>query len=310
MLSHRLRLLCVLAASGVVFPLCTSSAKADGGVTTCDSSICLDAEDPGQPPGNSAGGSGGSGGGTAGEPKCVWNGHEWPCHDSALGWFNTSDGCYWQQRDPQPPAGDPDWAGHQPGDGAVYEVTCRGTGGALTPAPNQWLQNPPPGFGGGVDLGALARQAADRMLLVGPQIGMAPEPGRTGLVGMPVWMWTSVSPTTWGPNTASASAGAVTVTATAHASKIDWSMGDGRTVTCTSAGTPYQPSYGGASSPDCGHTYTSTSASQPHGKFHVTAVTTWVVDWTGAGRTGQFTLTRTSAADVAIGEAQAVVKSQ
>ncbi|MEV4617032.1 ATP/GTP-binding protein [Kitasatospora sp. NPDC049258] len=285
-------------------------AWADGGVTECDSLICLDATDPGAGGNTSGSGSAHSGGGTTGEAKCSWNGQEWPCQDPDLGWFNGTDGCYWKQMSPQPPAGDPDWAGHQPGEGAVYAVNCRGTGGALTPAPNRWSQNPPPGYGGGVDLGALARQAADRMRLTGPEIGMAPAPGKTGLVGMPAWMWTTVSPTTWGPNTASVTAGAVTVTATAHASRIDWSMGDGHTVTCTSAGTPYDASYGGKSSPDCGHTYTSTSAAQPHGTFHVAAVTTWIVDWTGPGQQGQFTVSRASAADVAIGEAQAVVKSQ
>lgn len=244
-----------------------------------------------------------------GEPVCTWRGFIYPCGDKDLGWFNAADGCYWRQLDRQPPASDPSWAGHQPGDGAVYSVACRTPDGQeLSAGPVQWLQSPPPGYGGGINVAVIAQQAVDKMLLTGPQIGMAPAPGKTGLVGMPVWMWTTISPTTWGPNSKSVTAGAVTVTATARATQIAWSMGDGHSVTCTGPGTPYDPSYGAHPSPDCGHTYTSTSARHDGGKFHVGAVTTWKVDWTGAGQTGQLTLTRTSATNVAVAEAQAVVR--
>ncbi|MFJ2191654.1 ATP/GTP-binding protein [Kitasatospora sp. NPDC087861] len=306
MLSRR-RQAAALAAAGLALA-CARPAWADGGVTECDTMICLDATDLGTATKAPAGGQGKPADGPGGEPACSWHGVQWPCGNAELGWFNNADGCYWRQLATQPAAGDPSWAGHQPGDGAVYSVVCLTPDGGMSPSPDQWLQNPPPGYGGGVDLAALAQQAVDTMQLTGPQIGMAPAPGSTGLVGMPVWMWTAVSPTAWGPNTKSVTAGAVTVTATAHATQIAWSMGDGHTVTCTGPGTPYDPSYGAHPSPDCGHTYTSTSARQDKGKFHVGAVTTWSVDWTGAGRQGHLTLTRTSAADVAVAEAQAVVK--
>ncbi|MFF3070045.1 ATP/GTP-binding protein [Kitasatospora sp. NPDC057904] len=285
-----------------------SAVPGDVGTDACDDAyVCVRAQSPATPT-SGASGKPASASAPDVEPACSWNGMVWPCHDSELGWFNSADGCYWQQLSPPPPAGDPSWAGHKPGDGAVYSVACMQAGGGMSSGPNQWLQNPPPGYGGGVDLAALAQQAVDRMLLTGPQIGMAPAPGTTGLVGMPVWMWTAVSPTAWGPNAATATAGAVTVTATAHATQIAWSMGDGHGVTCRGPGTPYDPSYGAHPSPDCGHTYTSTSARQDGGKFHVGAVTTWKVDWSGAGQQGQLTLTRTSATDVAVAEAQAVVR--
>ncbi|MDH6115649.1 hypothetical protein P3T36_007266 [Kitasatospora sp. MAP12-15] len=242
------------------------------------------------------------------EPDCSWNGVQHPCSVLDLGWFNGNDGCYWQPASPQPPAGDPLWQGHSPDDGAVYSRTCLDAAGGITAAPDHWSKDPPQGYGGGVDLVGLAHQAVDKMLLADPAITTAPNSGSTGLIGMPVWMWATVSPTTWGPNTATADAGGDSVTATAHVTSMAWTMGDGHTVTCSSAGTPYNASYGGHASPDCGYTYTNTSANQPHAQFHITATAAWTVDWTGGGRQGQFALTRTSGADVAIAEAQAVVE--
>ncbi|MFJ5057715.1 ATP/GTP-binding protein, partial [Streptomyces cyaneofuscatus] len=106
---------------------------------------------------------------------------------------------------------------------------------------------------------------------------------------------------TYGPNTSSASAGGVTVTATAKVSRIVWSMGDGKSVTCTTPGTPYHAKYGLKPSPDCGHRYT-----KPSKKYHVTATSTWVIDWAGGGQTGQLTEVRDSSVDIAVGEVQVV----
>ena len=41
-----------------------------------------------------------------------------------------------------------------------------------------------------------------------------------------------------------------------------------------------------AASPDCGHTYTRSSAGQPGGAFQATATITWDVTWHGAGGAG------------------------
>ncbi|MFC5805311.1 ATP/GTP-binding protein [Streptomyces formicae] len=144
------------------------------------------------------------------------------------------------------------------------------------------------------------------MLLRGPAIGITPKPGGKGVVGMPVYLWTGTGPETYGPNTASASAGAVTVTATAKVSKIVWQMGDGNTVTCTTAGTPYKAEFGKKPSPDCGHRYSVPSSTTASGKFHVTATSTWSIDWqvTGGGQTGQLTEVRDSAVDITVAEVQ------
>jgi hypothetical protein len=143
------------------------------------------------------------------------------------------------------------------------------------------------------------------MRLTGPRIGVVPRPGERGTVGVPVWLWTAVTPTTWGPETASATAGAVTVTATATVSEIDWDMGDGTTVKCTTPGTPFE-SRGDAllKSPDCGHVYTATSGNQPNGRYQVTATSTWRVPWRGGGQAGVLTVTRTSSIALTVGEVQ------
>lgn len=228
---------------------------------------------------------------------------EVPCQDSDLGSF--SGGCYYKPA-PAPPADDPVWKGHKPGDGAIYHKTCPmgsngdpfGTNGAGL----VWMAKPP--GAAAVDPAELARQAVDKMTLRGADIGIVPKPGGKGVVGMPVYMWTRKSAETYGPNTATASAGAVTVSATAKVSRIEWTMGDGHTVTCTSAGTPYRAQYGKNPSPDCGYRYEQPSSSKPGGKYHVTAKSTWTVDWTGGGQNGQLTEVRNSSVDITVAEVQ------
>ena len=136
---------------------------------------------------------------------------------------------------------------------------------------------------------------------------MAPELGKSGLVGLPVWMWTSVSARTWGPASATASVPGLSVTATAQAIKVAWDMGDGHTVTCANPGTPYARSRGAAMSPTCGYRYDRSSADQPGAAYAVTATTTWAVTWSGGGGTGALTVTRSSTARVRIGELQVLV---
>ncbi|MFD6274509.1 ATP/GTP-binding protein [Streptomyces sp. NPDC060209] len=214
--------------------------------------------------------------------------------------------CTIRKLDPQPEAGSDLWEGHTPGDGAIYVAPCTDTSAGAT---NDavvgrvfWAQDQPEA----IDPAVLAQRAVDKMLLRGPEIGITPKPGGTGVIGMPVYMWTATGPETFGPNSASASAGAVTVTAVAKVSKIVWSMGDGKSVVCTTAGTPYRKSYGSDPSPDCGHRYTRPSSTQGSGKYHVTATSTWTIDWAGGGATGQLTEVRNSAVDITVAEVQVV----
>jgi hypothetical protein len=216
--------------------------------------------------------------------------------------------CTVSKMDPPPPAGSELWEGHNPDDGAVYTRICSSTDEFIginvnTTVETFWAANPPPP----VDPAALAQQAVDKMTLRGPDIGITPKPGGKGVVGMPVYMWTAKGAETYGPNTASASAGGITVTATAKVQKIVWKMGDGQAVTCTTAGTPYKAAYGKQPSPDCGYRYTEPSSTTSTGKYHVTATSTWVIDWQvagGGGQTGQLTEIRNSSVDITVAEVQ------
>ncbi|MFF8717045.1 ATP/GTP-binding protein [Streptomyces sp. NPDC015184] len=206
----------------------------------------------------------------------------------------------------QPPEGSALWEGKSAGDGAaVYQRTCRnGPGG--TPVYSSFVAdagNPVPA----IDPRVVAQQAVSRMKLSGPKIA-SPRPAGKYVVGVPTWMWVEKGPSTFGPATTSATAGGVTVTATAVVTRIVWDMGDGAQVACAGPGTVYAASYGRQESPTCGHTYTRTSASGGGGKFTVTATATWSVQWqvNGGGEAGQFTETRQSQEQVAIGELQVV----
>jgi hypothetical protein len=55
------------------------------------------------------------------------------------------------------------------------------------------------------------------------------------------------------------------VTATATPVSLTWHPGDGSTMTCYGAGTPYSSADNPAAAPDCGRTYSSSSAGQPGG---------------------------------------------
>ena len=247
------------------------------------------------------GDSGDDGRGGLRKPCVGMDGHEVPCHDPVFGDWNPKDKCYYRLVEPQPPVSNPVWKGHRPPDGAIYETTCPGvvgTGGGWV-----WLPAAP----GGPSPEELAQEAVRRLPIRGPEIGMAPAPGTSGLVGLPVWLWTSVSPSTWGPATATASVPGLSVTATARAVRIVWEMGDGHSVACSGPGTPYRAAYEGRMSPTCGYRYVLSSARQPGGTYRITATTTWDVTWVGGGQTGQLSVERASQSSARIGEMQVLI---
>jgi len=230
-----------------------------------------------------------------------------PCR-SEFGYWSNAHNCYLAALDPQPPAGDSSWQGHEPGDGAVYTCYQPQTDIGIW----IWAQNPPPASGTGPTPREVAELAIDQMQLKAIDIGITPEPGADsiGLVGMPVWLWAKEPYShTYGPATASASAGGITVTATARVHEITWDMGDGTEVVCRTVGTPYRPSFGKRESPDCGHVYDKSSSHQPDGKYTVTATSDWVISWSGAGQTGTIRLDGLSrSVEISVGEAQVLVQ--
>ncbi len=85
-------------------------------------------------------------------------------------------------------------------------------------------------------------------------------------------------------------------------------MGDGTEVVCNTAGTPYKPEFGRKDSPDCGHTYRESSAGQTDDAYTVTATSSWVITWSGAGQTGTIRLDGLNrSTQIRIGEAQVLV---
>jgi hypothetical protein len=140
---------------------------------------------------------------------------------------------------------------------------------------------------------------------VAPGIGPDPDKNewKMAAVGFPLWLWadgdTQVGPVT--ENVANLS-----VSLDARISKMVFQMGDGKTVTCAGAGTPYgywvKP---GTKSPTCGYTYDKPSL--PRGKYTVSTVAYWDVAWEVNGATGVITMPRPSSAQLPVGELQAVV---
>ncbi|KPI33058.1 hypothetical protein OV450_6830 [Actinobacteria bacterium OV450] len=279
MLARRYVALAVPLAVSLALPATAAAAKKPGCETDFVCPIVVVPGDPG-------GGTGGGEGDTGGDSRYT---------------------CTYTLADPQPGDDSTLWGsgGRQPGV-SMYIEDCLDNETGIHDMKNIFTTAPPGGGGPVIDPAVVARQAVDKMRLRPPAIGITPKPGGKGVVGMPVYMWTETGPETYGPNVASASVGPVSVTATARVSKIVWNMGDGHTVTCTTAGTPYKPEFGKQSSPDCGHRYDKPSSTTGSGTYHVTATSTWSIDWqvTGGAQGGQLTEIRTSAVDINVAEVQ------
>ncbi|WP_299956491.1 ATP/GTP-binding protein [uncultured Modestobacter sp.] len=212
--------------------------------------------------------------------------------------------CTYTVPQPQPPSTSAVWQGQSPADGTMYAQVCpRVDGPGLTTMFVFIPNGSTPPAGAPVDPRVLAEQAIASLVMRAPEIRMAPPAGSTsGLVGLPVWMWTERDEEFVGPTRQSVSAGGVTVAAVGEVSRIVWDMGDGTTVVC-GPGTPYSPGAGGGS-PDCGHIYA--KASSRHvpggGSWPITATSTWTVTWSGGGQSGTETLELSSSAELFVGE--------
>lgn len=234
---------------------------------------------------------------------CTSAGLEMPCSIPEIGAIRA-DGCYYARASGPP---DPAFqtAVRGSGSGAWWDRTCLGGGeiGATT----VWLPAgaasqvaaPPPVV--------VARQAVSRLRLPEPPIASNPAPGAMHLVSLPTWLWIDRGP--WEARSATASVPGVSVTVTATPARVEWSMGDGSTVTCDWPGTPY-PRDGDprAASPDCGHTYARSSAGLPGQAFPVSATVSWDIAWAGGGQTGTLPdLQTTGSAAFRVAESQALV---
>jgi hypothetical protein len=247
------------------------------GQTNCD----VWDNDPGTP-GNPGGGgdTGGGGSGSDGPRKCTWNGQPVRCYDDVLGWFNNSDGCYYKLAEPQP---------EDTPDGKKWYVKTCDAGNSTQQL--VLLDSPPGGFGAPPDPAELAAEALASLTLDIPPIGIAPKPANgPGLVGLPIWLWTSSAQTNWGPQSAHATDRTVTVWITAQVTKAVWDMGNGDKVTCNTYGVRYT---GQSGPPPCG--YAGYPRSSGDGKYRITVTTYWTVDWrANSGEHGTISTTRVS----------------
>jgi hypothetical protein len=292
----------VVAALILVAPLPAANAAgcADGGQTGI---ICV-GENPGDPAMDLSTGL------TPAPKTCVFGSErvgeyqELPCYDDISGWWSNAWQCYFEPQeapeDENPPAGALPTGGW---------YTC-----ALVPCIDYcwdavWFNNPPPGITQ-LTPAAAAYQLLETIPLAPIEIGLAPDPlaaGSRSYVGVPVWMWADEpAPLTVGPYAVDETLGEINITATAHVTSIIWTMGDGSTVACATAGTPYQPSLGFAESPNCGHRYATVSTDQPNGRFPITATSQWTMDWAVGDVTGSLNTTRTANTSVEIRELQSV----
>lgn len=247
---------------------------------------------------------------TALAPSCHFLGVAYPCYDSVLGWFDEISGCYYavatRPAGPNDPINLSVGAYHPPGDGTYYNVECVGPSNS-TVSGYTWLPSPPPGLPAPPTPGSLAARAIRLLNLAGPEIRTSPPADQEQVVGVPMWVWTSVDPSTWGTRSVTAAVPGESLTATAAAERITWNFGDGTTLVCAGPGTPYTPADNPASpSPTCGHTYTTSSDGQPGNVYQLTATTTWLVRWAGAGTSGELSVSRSSQIALRVAEAQAI----
>jgi hypothetical protein len=250
---------------------------------------------------------------------CSYMGKSIPCYDASYGYWDSDNNCYWAPVTPQPPRSDPLWLGITQA-GSLYNQTCEtpdGLGIGVLGNAIGFSSDPPPGSPNSdlIDIAnqLLALKAVVALGILGPTVKTAPPSGGEDLIGLPVWMWspgTSIlgiplAPLAW--NAVTIGVGVpplLTVNLTVLGKKIDWYMGDGHHVTCTTLGTAYSATAGLVTSPNCGYRYT--KANKPGEHYTITAVSTWYVSWAVLGSAGSLTVVRSTTSTLAIDELQVV----
>ncbi len=258
---------------------------------------------------------------------CSYAGSKLPsCLNALLGNYDPLDNCFWKLLQPQPPNGDPLYQGQSASAGDLYSVTCEthngmnvGNAAATIQYTTQAPVNP------NQSLSKLQQAAATALNIVVnglvwadfPATGSAPPPGG-GVVGVPIWMWADVPHALWDPISKTINVVVANVTLSFQGAQVDWDMGDGHHVMCSTPGTSYTKpaptAYNvyagppGLPSPDCGYTYLTA------GSYGVTSTVTWLMAFKVSsillGNTsGTFVVSRTTKINMMhIGELQAVTE--
>ena len=178
---------------------------------------------------------------------------------------------------------------------------------ATTTQRDVWLTNPPPPSLMQPTPAVLAARARNSLVLPKPLIDSNPPVGSPQWVGVPTWSF--VPRSVWVPVSASASVPGMLVRATATPVSVTWDFGDGTSMVCAGPGTPFTSGTDPkASSPDCGHTYRTSSGKAPGGVYQVSAMIDWRVDWVGAGAAGTLPgMATTATVPVTVLQSQAIV---
>jgi hypothetical protein len=259
------------------------------------------------PSGGGGSGSGGSGGGGSGggPTTCSYQGKTVDCYIPGEGYWDGT-ACYDELDNPQPPASSSAWEGHDPTKGgAVYMEYC-----PYDTGPNgqvyflAYFATSPPGQPAQETPGQVAQgmYQTEEGRLYAVAIGSAPAPGSTGLVGLPVWVWTKSALKLKHPLTAHA--GAFTVYMYASIGHITWSEDGGSGHTCPDVTTAYSASYG-LDTPVCGFAAGFATA----GSHTLTATAYWGITWTstiGIDQPHALVIPMSSTIAVTIDQAQAL----
>lgn len=176
--------------------------------------------------------------------------------------------------------------------------------GYLTIEGNRWVRCPPginieDAVSATLDLDAIARSLAVQLHLPDATPIFSPDPKNNEwkmlTVGFPVWLRTD------GPDSKSTTASAQGLTFRLNATRTstNFTMGDGKSLTCTAMARYSETVKAGSPSPNCGHTY-----QQPSGKgrYTVTGTHHWTIAWSVDGFSGSFPMTYSDSATIRIGE--------
>ena len=141
-----------------------------------------------------------------------------------------------------------------------------------------------------------------------PTISTAPPSSSDLLVQTPTWLW--IEQSYWHAYSETATTGRVSATAIATPVRVTWDLGNGDSIVCPDAGTPWRAGLAESAS-TCTYTFRHSSAAEPGHAFDLTATVIFEVVWTSVNAAGAGgTLgppTRRDVVPVTVGEVQALV---
>jgi hypothetical protein len=262
----------VAASSMVLLVVNNNAAWADCPPDPLDErGVCLSATVPSHPPTNDPGPKqpGPTGSACPGAPNgdCV--------NDYGGVWIGPPRDCYGFKLDPQPPAGDPLWGGHDPSKGSIWGCSSGiGPAGALT---DYWFV---PNGAAVVDPGAVAQQLVKRAPFELANAHMAPSPDYHTYINYVNWLW--IPKGQWHDVSVSLTVAGATVTLTAKPTSARWDMGNGEGTSCAGPGRAWVHGMPEDAPTNCSFQYS--TMHDPEGDtWAVSARINYTVGWTCTG---------------------------